>query len=84
MPGSWTYSADISPYEYSVFYTAVSGLQEYFYIPVAVATQVVNGTNYRYVAIAEPLGSGLSPHFVIVSIFQPIAGMPYVKEITPI
>lgn len=42
MTGAWDYQSDITPREYAVFYNAVSSLQEYFYIPVAVAKQVVS------------------------------------------
>ncbi len=84
MTGAWDYQPYITPYEYAIFYNAVSGLQEYFYIPVAVATQIVNGTNYRFLTVAEPRDKNLSPHFAMVYIFQPIAGQPYVENIIPL
>ncbi len=84
MPGGWSYNTDITPYDYAVFYSATSDLQEYFYYPVAVATQVVNGTNYKFIAIAYPKEPRGSEHFVIVYIYQPINEKPYVTEIVPI
>lgn len=84
MLGNWEYQSTLTPYDYFIFYTAVGSLQEYFYYPVAVAKQVVNGTNYRFVAIAEPKDANLTTHFVIVDIYQPINSAAYVTRITPI
>lgn len=44
MLGGWTYSKEISPYDAHIFYSSIGTLDDYFYIPVAVATQLVNGT----------------------------------------
>lgn len=84
MPGGWEYQPNITPYEYQVFYTAVRDMQEYFYYPVAVAIQVVNGINYRFMTIADPRDPNLSTHFAVVEIYQPIDGEPYVTKITPV
>ncbi len=84
MPGGWSFNIEITPYDYAVFYSAVNDLQENFYYPVAVATQVVNGMNYKFIAIEYPKNPQDSERFVIVYIYQPIDGKPYVKEIVPI
>jgi len=49
-----------------------------------VAKQVVNGTNYRFMTIAEPEQSDLTPHFAIVEIYQPLEGRAYATKITPV
>lgn len=82
MPGSWTYQPYLTPYDSFIFYNAIGKRNDYFYHPVAVAKQVVNGTNYRFMCIAEPLQSDLSPHFAIVDIYQPLSGEPYATNIT--
>lgn len=82
MPGSWTYQPYLTPYDSFLFYNAIGKHENYFYRPIAVAKQVVNGTNYRFIAIAEPRREDLSPHFAIVSIYQPINGEAYATDIT--
>lgn len=82
MPGSWSYQHCLTPYDSFIFYNAIGKHKDYFYTPVAVAKQVVNGTNYRYICIAEPVLENLSAHFATVDIYQPISGEPYVTSIT--
>ena len=48
------------------------------------AKQVVNGTNYRFMTIAEPEQSDLTPHFAIVEIYQPLEGRAHAAKITPV
>lgn len=82
MPGGWTYQPYLTPRESSVFYNAVGNPEDYFYVPVAVAKQIVNGTNYKFICIAEPEMESLSPHFAVVEIYQPIGKDPYVTGLT--
>ena len=84
MPGSWTYQPYLTPYDSFIFYNAIGEHEDYFYHPIAVATQIVNGTNYRFMTIAEPKKENLSPHFAIVDVYQPISGTPYATSITPL
>lgn len=83
MPGGWSYQAYLTPYDSFVFYNAIGKHDDYFYTPIAVAKQVVDGTNYRFMCIAEPKQAGLTPHFAIVDIYKPISGEPYATRITP-
>lgn len=78
MPGGWTYQADVSPYSTYIFYRAIGESEDYFYYPVAVATQIVNGTNYKFIAIAEPKSSENTPFFAVIEIYKPIQGEGYV------
>lgn len=82
MPGGWTYQSYLTPYDSFVFYNAIGKHQDYFYQPIAVAKQIVNGTNYRFIAIAKPRWQDLSPHFAVVDIHQPLDGEAYATKIT--
>lgn len=84
MPGGWTYQAYLTPYDSFIFYNAIGDHPDYFYRPIAVAKQIVNGTNYRFITIAEPKTTNLSPHFAVVDIYQPLTGGAYVTSISPI
>lgn len=84
MPGGWSYQRYLTPYDSFVFYNAIGKHEDYFYTPVAVAKQIVSGTNYRFICIAEPRTENLSPHFAIVDVYQPINGDPYLTGITPV
>lgn len=82
MPGSWSYQPYLTPYDSFIFYNAIGKHKDYFYTPVAVAKQIVNGTNYRFICIAEPQQENLSAHFAVADIYKPISGEPYVTNIT--
>lgn len=81
MLGGWTYSKEISPYDAHIFYSSIGTHDDYFYIPVAVATQLVNGTNYKFIAIAEPKKENEVPFFAVVEIYKPIHDAPYITSI---
>lgn len=82
MPGGWTYQPYLTPYDSFIFYNAIGEHADYFYRPVAVAKQVVNGVNYRFITIAEPKNHTATAHFAIVDIYQPVGGTGYVTNIT--
>lgn len=84
MPGSWEYQPSLTTYDAFVFYNAIGQHEDYFYHPIAVAKQVVNGINYRFMTIAEPKQAGYAPHFALVTVYQPPGGQPYATAITPI
>lgn len=84
MPGSWDYQPYLTTYDSFIFYNAIGTHEDYFYHPIAVATQVVNGTNYRFMTIAEPREPELSAHFAIVDIYKPLDGQAYATKITPL
>ena len=84
MPGSWQYQPYLTTYDSFIFYNAIGKHPDYFYRPIAVAKQVVNGTNYRFMTIAEPEQPDLTPHFAIVEIYQPLNGKAYATSITPV
>lgn len=84
MPGGWNYQPYLTTHDSFIFYNAIGQDADYFYHPIAVARQVVNGTNYKFMTIAEPKMPGLEPHFALVDIYQPIRGEAYVTGISPI
>ena len=84
MPGSWQYQPYLTTYDSFIFYNAIGEHPDYFYRPIAVAKQVVNGINYRFMTIAEPKQAGYAPHFALVTVYQPPGGQPYATAITPI
>lgn len=82
MPGSWSYQPYLTPYDSFIFYNAIGEQPDYFYHPIAVAKQIVNGTNYKFIAIAEPKVNNLSAHFAVVDIYKPISQAAYVTNIS--
>ena len=82
MPGGWSYQSYLTPYDSFIFFNAIGRHSDFFYTPIAVATQVVNGTNYKFMTIAEPQTEDLNPQFAVVDIYQPLNGEPYVTRIT--
>ncbi|WP_411337205.1 hypothetical protein [Ruminococcus gauvreauii] len=81
MTGGWSYQPYITPYDSFIFYSAIGKHNDYFYTPVAVAKQIVNGTNYKFMCVAKPLRDNLAPHFAIVNIYKPIHGDPRLTSI---
>ena len=79
MPGGWTYQSYLTPYDSFIF--AIGQHENYFYNPVAVAKQIVNGTNYRFITIAEPKREELPTRFAVVDIYKPLNGEAYATKI---
>lgn len=52
--------------------------------PLAVATQVVSGTNYAFLCEAKIIHPETIPYNDIVVIYQPLEGKPILKEIKEI
>ncbi|SHO54025.1 hypothetical protein [Anaerocolumna xylanovorans] len=84
MPGGWNYQAYLTPYDTYLFYHTMDINEDYFYIPLAVATQVVNGTNYRFITIAEPKDTTHTPYYALVEIYKPLEGDAQITNITAI
>ncbi len=84
MPGGWTYQADVSPYNAYIFYSAIGESEDFIYYPVAVASQIVNGTNYKFIAIVESKSSTMNPFFALVEVYKPIQGNAYVTKVNVI
>lgn len=82
MLGNWTYQSYLTPYDSFIFYNAIGNHEDYFYHPIAVAKQIVNGTNYKFIAIAESKVENLPSYFAVIDIFKPINGEAYTTNIT--
>lgn len=52
--------------------------------PVAVATQVVNGTNYSFFCNTKSIVGSAFNQAAIVNIYQPLNGDPHITEIRSI
>ena len=80
--GGWTPFGPVTPEEQAVFNTATAGLVGVKYATEQVSTQVVAGTNYRFLCKATPVYPGAQPYPAFVTIYQPLNGQPHVTSIT--
>lgn len=78
--GGWTAYHALTPKDKEVFKEALAGFVGVNYTPEEVATQLVNGTNYRYKTKATLPGSSDSWQ-AIVEIYAPINGKPHITQI---
>ncbi|REC41023.1 MULTISPECIES: hypothetical protein [Chryseobacterium] len=78
--GGWTAYHALTPQDQKIFDEAMKGYVGVHYVPYEVATQLVNGTNYRYKCKAS-LITGSPVWEAIVGIYCPIEGKPHVDSI---
>ncbi|AZC37567.1 MULTISPECIES: hypothetical protein [Pseudomonas] len=78
--GGWTPYHELTPKDREVFKEALAGFVGVNYTPEKVSTQVVNGTNYRYLSKATVPGSSDSWQ-AVVEIYAPIKGKPHITQI---
>ncbi|UMZ09198.1 hypothetical protein I9018_16720 [Pseudomonas sp. MPFS] len=78
--GGWTPYHPLTTEEKKVFEEAIAGVIGVKYVPKEVSSQVVNGTNYRYLTVATLPGSSGSWN-AIVEIYAPIKGKPHITQI---
>lgn len=78
--GGWTPYHPLTPKDKEVFKEALGGFVGVNYTPEEVSSQVVNGTNYRYLSKASLPGSSASWQ-AIVEIYAPINGKPHITQI---
>ncbi|MCU1722845.1 MULTISPECIES: hypothetical protein [unclassified Pseudomonas] len=81
--GGWSAYHPLTAQDKKVFQEALHGFVGVQYTPLEVSTQVVNGTNYRYLSNAQVPGSELI-YKVIVSIYAPTNGAPHITGIQQI
>jgi hypothetical protein len=80
--GGWTeYQDHMSTKEEQIFSQATKDLMGVNYEPVAVATQVVSGTNYRFFCNATPVYPNAPHEATIVEVYEPLNGQPQLREI---
>lgn len=81
--GGWTKYHSLTAEDQEVFVEAMRGFVGVKYAPTEVATQLVNGTNYRFKCNASMPPSDVVWQ-AIVEIYSPIEGQPHVVSITRI
>ncbi len=85
MPGGWHIETPVSAEHKKVFEEALQNHLGVKYDPIIVATQVINGTNYIFVAKATPVvknpSEGLAKIHIQVS---PAGSPPKLMDISPI
>ena len=74
MTGAYTDQRPLNDEEKKLFRTVTANLAGVRYTPESVATQVVAGTNYRFVCTAEPVTQAPQTFRAEVFIFQPLPG----------
>jgi len=78
--GGWTPYHDLSTEDKKVFDEATHNLLGVKYTPKKVSTQLVNGTNYRFMCSASMPPSN-AVWEAIISIYKPLTGAPYITGI---
>jgi hypothetical protein len=81
--GGWTPYNPLTPTDTKVFKEALAGFVGVTYNPKSVATQVVNGTNYRFKCDASVPPSEVIWE-AIVEVYQPLNGQPHITGIVRI
>lgn len=78
--GGWTGYGPLTPEDKRVFEETMEGFVGVHYTPEKVSTQLVNGTNYRYLCDANIPVMPLTWQ-AIVEIHAPIKGKPFIMSI---
>lgn len=82
--GGWTNYRDVKEQDQALFTKVMSHLLGVKYTPLRVATQIVAGTNYRFLCEAETITHLTYEYHVLVYIFKPLPGTkedPYCTNI---
>ncbi len=80
--GSYTpFSSDISAEDKTTFVNAFEKFAGVKYEPIAVATQVVAGTNYAFFCNATPVYPGAASNPAMVTIFRSLEGHSSITHI---
>lgn len=67
--------------EDETLFTQVMTLSGVDYKPVAVATQIVSGTNYCFLCEAKPLVHEPNPYNALIKVYKPLNDKPVIVEI---
>lgn len=82
VPGGWTPFRPVDAESKAVFEAAMQGWVGVGYTPLEVSTQVVAGTNYRFICVARVVYPDAPTYEALVTIFQPLGGAaPHVVDI---
>lgn len=73
MPGGWTpYSTTISSDAKKAFDEALKNLAGVHYTPLAVASQLVSGMNYRFLCDAQVVYPDAPHYAALIQIYKPL------------
>ena len=82
LAGGWTpYSTTVSAEAKKAFDSVIKGLVGVKYSPLAVATQVVSGINYRFFCNAQGVYPNALNEAVIIQIYQPLKETAHITSI---
>lgn len=80
--GGWTdFDFNVSETAQAVFKEALTGLVGVSYSPLAVATQIVSGTNFCFLCKAQPVYPGAQGFVAQVYIYKPLQGAAHLTQI---
>lgn len=74
MTGAYTDQHPLSKEDLALFQSVTADLDGVRYVPVSVATQVVAGTNYRFVCKAVAMTREAETYRAEITVFQPLPG----------
>ena len=77
--GGYTGQRPLEASDRELFRRATTGMTGVSYTPESVATQVVAGTNYRFICTAKTTTPGLETYEAEIIVFQPLPGQGEAK-----
>lgn len=83
MSGGWTAFEELSRQAIMVFSEATNGLVGVDYEPLFVKSQVVAGTNYKFLCKARTITQTPEVFIALVSVFKPLDGAARLTPIPP-
>jgi hypothetical protein len=82
IPGGWTPFRELTTADEKVFKEATQQLLGVKYTPLSVSTQVVEGTNYRFLCDGKVVSPNAETQQYMVQIYQSPRGVPEVTSIS--
>ena len=80
--GEWSSFEALTETEKDIFAVAMKDRVGVVYIPIKVAKQIVNGTNYKCLCESQVVYPGAKESLAIVDIYDPIEGLPVLTKIS--
>ena len=80
--GGWSiFRTDITEEEKGIFEAVTKNLEGVKYDPIAIATQVVNGTNYKFFCNAQIVYPNAPNQAAMITIYQPLKGPTHITSV---
>lgn len=83
-PGGWANFRALTEEEKAIFSKALEKFEGVNYTPIAVATQVLSGINYKFFCNSQVIYPNAPNKTAMVTIYVPVDGPIHVTEIKPI